>query len=391
MTDPRIPITLLTGFLGSGKTTVLSHLVRQPGLARTLVVINEFGEVGLDHLLVSRVPDDTVVEMSSGCLCCSIRGDLISTLKDAHWRFARGGERQFERVVIETTGLADPAPIIQTLTTVEVLARRYRLDGVVTTVDLHCGGQTLDAQWEAVKQAAVADCLLLTKTDLADATAAAALEQRLTAINPAARRIRARNGVVPPGALFGLGLLDRTGKTPDPARWLNQAAYAHDAGEGVAAEVARHGPGDDGLHGHGHGHRHEHGHAGHAGHAGEDDRTLGHEHDTNRHDDRIRAFCLVIEQPLEQRMVDAWLELLLSMKGADLLRIKGILNLRGRAAPVAVHGVQHVLHPPQELPAWPDDDRRSKIVFITRDISRETVQESLDAFIDVWRKRDPEP
>lgn len=384
MSDPRIPVTLLTGFLGSGKTTVLSRLVRRPEFARTLVVINEFGEVGLDHLLLSRVPDDTVVEMSSGCLCCTIRGDLIGTLKDAHWRFARGGERQFDRVVIETTGLADPAPIMQTLTTVGVLARRYRLDGVVTTVDSICGTRTLDAQWEAVKQAAVADCLLLTKADLAETAELAALDRRLKAINPAAPLIEARNGVVPATALFGLGLTNGPAKPADVARWLNDAAYSDGADAGAGIPVDRHPAGQ------GHARRHDDDHhAGEAerGHHRDDGHHAGHVHDLNRHDDHIRSFCLIVERPLEQRMVDAWLQLLLSTSGADVLRIKGILNLRGRGAPVAIHGVQHRLYPPEELPPWPDMDRRSKIVFITRDIARETVEESLAAFLEVWQDR----
>jgi G3E family GTPase len=364
MPTPLIPVTLLTGFLGSGKTTVLNHLVRQPELARTLVIINELGEIGLDHLLLTRVADDSVVEMSSGCLCCTIRGDLIGTLKDAHWRFSRGGERQFDRVVIETTGLADPAPIIHTLVTVGVIARRYRLDGVVATLDLTNAGRTLDAQPAALKQAAMADCLLLTKADLAEPAAVAALEARLQGINPAARRLRVEHCVVAASALLGLGLglFDPDSKIPDVSRWLNEAAYP---GGADACDA----------------HDHDaHGHDAHAAHG------HAHQHDPNRHDDRIRAFCLVIDEPLAESMLDAWLDLLLSMSGPDLLRVKGILNLRERAAPVAIHGVQHIFHPPVELPAWPDADRRSKIVCITRDIPRATIEASLAEFIEVWRR-----
>ena len=357
MPERLIPVTLLTGFLGSGKTTLLNHLVRRPELERTLVVINEFGEVGLDHLLMTRVADSTVVELSSGCLCCTVRGDLVSTLKDAHWRFSRGGSRQFDRVVIETTGLADPAPIIQTLTEVTVIARRYRLDGIITTLDLGNAERTLDAQPEAVKQAAVADCLLLTKSDLAPPDAIVALERRLAAINPAAPRLIVEHGSVDPEAILGLGLFDPSRKTPDVARWLNEAAYG-DRLDGDAGHE---------LH-----HDHDHDHA------------PGHHHDRNRHDDRIRAFCLVVDRPMAEGMVQAWLDLLLSQDGANVLRIKGLLNLQGHAAPVVLQGVQHVLHPLVELPAWPDHDRRSKIVLITRDIPRETVEASLAAFIDAW-------
>ncbi|WP_058553942.1 GTP-binding protein [Thiohalocapsa sp. ML1] len=336
MPTPLIPVTLLTGFLGSGKTTVLNHLVRQPELARTLVIINELGEIGLDHLLLTRIADDSVVEMSSGCLCCTIRGDLIGTLKDAHWRFSRGGERQFDRVVIETTGLADPAP--------------------------------LDAQPAALKQAAMADCLLLTKADLAEPAAVAALEARLQGINPAARRLRFEHCVVAASALLGLGLFDADSKIPDVARWLNEEAYPGGADPGAIDACGTH-------------HYDNHVHDDHAEH-----RHAHHAHDPNRHDDRIRAFCLVIDEPLAESMLDAWLDLLLSMSGPDLLRVKGILNLRERAAPVAIHGVQHIFHPPVELPAWPDADRRSKIVCITRDIPRATIEASLAEFIEVWRR-----
>jgi G3E family GTPase len=375
MPAPLIPVTLLTGFLGSGKTTLLNHLVRQPELARTLVIINEFGEIGLDHLLMSRVADGSVVEMSSGCLCCTVRGDLVSTLKDAHWRYSRAGERQFDRVVIETTGLADPAPIIQTLMSVGVITRRYRLDGVVATLDLTTAGQTLDTQPEALKQAAMADCLLLTKADLATPAELAALEQRLDRINPGARRLRVQNGAAPAGALFGLGLFDASGKTPEVARWLNEEALLDGPGSG-----------SDGGHHHHHHHSHDNDNDN-----DEEHRHLGHHHgdhdhgDPNRHDERIRAFCVVIDEPLAEGMLDAWIDLQLSLSGPDMLRIKGILNLRGRPRPVVIQGVQHIMHPPVELPEWPGDDQRSKLVFITRDIPRETIEASIGAFLDVWR------
>lgn len=183
-----IPVTLMTGFLGSGKTTVLNHLVRQPELADALVIINEFGEIGLDHLLVAQSTENIITEMSSGCLCCTVRGDLIKTLRDITWRFARNGKRQFRRVLIETTGLADPAPIIHTLMTEPTLANRYRLDGIVVTIDGVTAEHTLNQYPEAVKQAAVADCLLLTKSDLITSENYSLLHERLNNINPSALR-----------------------------------------------------------------------------------------------------------------------------------------------------------------------------------------------------------
>ncbi|WP_462322108.1 CobW family GTP-binding protein [Halochromatium sp.] len=385
MTSPHLdapeltPVTLLTGFLGSGKTTVLNQLVRQPTLARTLVIINEFGEIGLDHLLRSRVADDNMIEMSSGCLCCTIRGDLVETLRDAHWRYRVGGESRFDRVVIETTGLADPAPIIHTLMSVGAIARRYRLDGVVTTIDLTSAEATLDAQPEAVKQAAMADCLLLTKRDLVDAEQAAALEQRLQRINPAARRIEARHGQVAAADILGLGLFNTGAKIPDVARWLNEEAYAqaqvphashsHHSSQQARTAVDSGQPDlQDHDHHHDHGHDHDHGHA----------------HDVNRHDDHIQSFALVVDQPIPDAMLDAWLDLLLAMCGQDMLRIKGILNVRGRTKPIAIHGVQHLFDPPIELPGWTSEDRRSKLVFITRDVPRTVIEETLDAFLATW-------
>jgi G3E family GTPase len=358
----HIPLTLLTGFLGSGKTTVLSHLVRQPELARTLVIINEFGEVGLDHLLMSRVPDDAVVEMSSGCLCCTVRGDLVSTLKDAHWRYARAGERQFDRVVIETTGLADPAPILQTLLTVGVITRRYRLDGVVTVVDLANAAATLDTHPEAVKQAAVADRLLLTKADLVDDHARAALARRLAAMNPAAAQVTANHGAVDAAAVLGLGPFPPEAKPVDVARWLGAEAYG--AGGRAEAEPA---PGHDHDYGHGPAHRHDDAHGQARG------------HDPNRHDERIGAFCILRDAPLAADAPERLMVALGELAGPDLLRVKGLLSVQGRPGPVVIHGVQHSLSQPAELAAWPSADRRSRLVFITRDIPQSAIEARLAA------------
>ncbi len=367
MSSDLIPLTLLTGFLGSGKTTVLNHLVRQPEMANALVIINEFGAVGLDHLLVSYSAENIVVEMNSGCLCCTIRSDLVKTLREVSWRFARNGERRFDRVVIETTGLADPAPIIHTLMTDPFVARRYRLDGIVSTIDLAVGTRTLDAHVEAVKQAAVADCLVLTKADqISDHGAADALLKRLARINPAARRITAHHGAVAAKSLLNLGLFNASTRIPDVQRWLNEEAYPGAMPEFSSAT--------------------EHEHPAHEQRAlkdpagtAEGHRDAYHEHDVNRHDDHIRAFCFVVDEPIAGDLFAAWLDLLVSLVGKHMLRIKGVLNIEGDPRPLVIHGVQHFFYPPVHLPAWPTPDRRSKMVFITRDVESRLMEE-------IWAK-----
>jgi G3E family GTPase len=364
-----IPVTVLTGFLGSGKTTLLNRLLARPELARTAVLINEFGEIGLDHLMVEKVDGDVVL-LSSGCLCCTVRGELVDSLRSLAAR-ADAGEIDFDRVVIETTGLADPAPILHTLMAEPDIVRRYRLDGIVTTVDAATGSATLDAQPESVKQAAVADRLVLTKTDLAGSEALADLSRRLAMLNPGARRITAVMGEVAPEDLLNAGLFDPAKKIPDVAAWLNAEAY--------------------GDHHHHHHHRHhDHGdHHHHHDHAGQDHVGQDHvgqdPHDVNRHDARIRSFCLTFEEPLHWAAIATWLEMLIVTRGESLLRIKGILDIAGQEKPVAIHGVQHLLHPPAPLPAWPkredgSDDRRSRIVFIVRDLDRAVVEQGLAAF-----------
>jgi G3E family GTPase len=346
--DP-VPVTLLTGFLGAGKTTLMNRLLRHPGLADTAVLVNEFGEVGLDHLLVEALDEDAVL-LNAGCLCCTVRGDLVRALRDLSARIEAG--QPVRRVVVETTGLADPAPILQTLMSDPVVLRRFRLDGVVTLVDAVAGMATLDAQPEAVKQAAVADRLVVTKTDLAAPEAASALRAPLRALNPGAPLLEARHGEVEPGALLDCSLFDATRKHPDVARWLDAEAWA-----------ARDREAHDG-----------HGH----------DR---HHHDPNRHDARIQAFCLTFDEPLPWDDLATWLEVLAMTRGEGVLRIKGLLNLEGEDRPVAIHGVQHLFHPPARLAAWSEgDDRRSRIVFILRDIGRETVENGLRSFLESARE-----
>ncbi|MGH7055658.1 MAG: CobW family GTP-binding protein [Stellaceae bacterium] len=345
--DPSalIPVTVLTGFLGSGKTSVLNHILKQPGMAATAVIINEFGEIGLDHLLVESATDDIVL-MSSGCLCCTVRSDIAETLLDLYVKRAKNEIPDFRRVVIETTGLADPAPILHTLMSDPLIAARYALDGVVTTVDAKNGAATLDRQSEAVKQAAVADRLLLTKTDLAAGGEIETLRARLAMLNPSAPILPVARGAVDPEGLFGLGLYDPQTKSLEVQRWLRDEAFA-DAQD-------------------------EHEHDGH-----DED---GH-HDVNRHDERIRAFCLVRDKPVSWTALSAWLDALAEMRGDDLLRMKAIVALVERPdEPVILHAVQHVFHPPVLLPEWPSEDHRTRMVFITRDLPREMVEKTLAAF-----------
>ena len=359
-TEP-VQVSLLTGFLGSGKTTLLNKLVKHPDMVKTAVLINEFGEIGLDHQLVERIDENTVL-LNAGCLCCTIQGDLVNALSDLFIKRVKEEVPYFRRVLIETTGLADPAPIIHTLMTAPVVSNRFALDGIITTVDAVNAENELNRHEESVKQVAVADRIVITKSDLVDAEDLKKLEDRITTLNPGAPQGKAVMGEIDPVRLFDTGLYDPKTKSIDVQRWLRDEAYLKDNGH-------------DHDHGHNHGHDHDH----HAHH---------HHNDVNRHDESITAFCMTRDDPIDWEAFVAWVRILIGQHGEKLLRIKGILNIAGREKPIAVHGVQHMFHDPAELAEWPDNDRRSRIVFITRDLDRSVIEDKLDSLMEQAAKLD---
>ena len=337
-TIEAIPVNVLTGFLGSGKTSLLNRLLRAPAFSNCAVLINEFGEVGIDHHLIDRVEGDLVL-LRSGCICCSIRGDLAKAMRDLHSRRERGEIPAYGRLVIETTGLADPTPVLATVMYDSVLQHHYRPGNVLTTVDLLHGSGQLAKHAECRKQAALADRLVLTKCDLASPAQAQALRAQLAEINPGAEIVDAGapDSVLDADLLLGQDVFDITSKTGEVARWLRAA--------GRRQYHPVHGPGTD----------------------------------VNRHGD-ICAFVLELPGDLDWTAFSLWLSLLLHRHGDKVLRLKGLLNVSGVAEPVVLHGVQNLIYPPSHLPAWPDGLRTSRLVFIVQGLVRESVERSLVDF-----------
>lgn len=346
------PVTVLTGFLGSGKTTLLARLLKHPSLARTAVVINEFGAVGLDHELLDHSQDELVL-LSNGCVCCTVRGDLQATLQRLQARRAQDPAWGVDRVLIETTGLANPAPILHTLMADEALRAHFHLERLITTVDAVNGAATLAAHPVALEQVALADRLVLTKTDLADDPTAAALRATLRQLNPRAPLRVALHGELAPELLLGEG------------PWQPRLCAACGPDRAGRATACHHGPGGDDAPDPSHDHLHDHPH----------DQDPHHDHAV--HDSGIQSFALTLAQPLPWARFQAWLDLLQRLRGPDLLRFKGLVAVQGQPGPVVVHGVQHLIHPPHTLPAWPGPDQRTRLVFITRGLDREDIELTL--------------
>ncbi|MGI9452709.1 MAG: CobW family GTP-binding protein [Geminicoccaceae bacterium] len=328
-----VPVNIITGFLGSGKTTLLQRLLASPKLANTAVLINEFGEVSLDHLLLDVVDQETVI-LESGCVCCTIRGDLADAIRELHSKRERGIIPTFDRLAIETTGLADPAPIVSTLLAEPVIRNHFRLGNIITTIDAVNAALHLGNNDESVKQAAIADRLVLTKSDLADAKTVDAARQALADVNGSATVIDAQDDRFDPDDLMASDIYDAEANAAEARRWLEH-------------------------------HRH-----------------VDHAHDhRSQHGEDIETFSLIVDQPIDWTAFGIWLTMLLHRHGEQVLRVKGILNVEGQATPVMIHGVQHVVHPPAHLEAWPDDDHRSRIVFILRGLDTALIKRSLSSFM----------
>ncbi|MCA3507022.1 MAG: GTP-binding protein [Rhodobacter sp.] len=360
----RIPLTLITGYLGAGKTTLLNALLRDSSADRIAVVVNEFGDVGLDHDLIVETTEETVL-LSSGCMCCTVRGDLVQALEGLFEKRS-AGKLDFDRIVIETTGLADPAPILHTLIVTPGLGTALRMDGVVTVCDAVNGPATLDAGFESVQQVAMADVLVLSKTDLVTPSQAERFRARLAALAPGARNVTATRGAVPVAELFGHGAPDMNGALPEAEAWVNAPAYALSSlpipplAKPLAPLVT--GP--------------THGLFGLAPTPGSS--LMAAIAPATRHDDRISSVSMVFDEPIHPMMLDIWMETLIAARGPDILRLKAVIWADGFDTPFVIHGVQHIIDPPIRLARWSGEDRKSRVVIIGRDLPREALLESLE-------------
>jgi len=357
MTQSRIPVSILTGFLGAGKSTLLNRLLKDPAMKDAAVIINEFGEVGIDHLLVE-TSNDAVVELADGCLCCTVRGELVDTLAELIDGMQTGKVKPLSRVVIETTGLADPAPVMQSVMGHPSIAQHFDLDGVVTVVDAVNGLSTIDAFPEAYKQVAVADRLILTKKTLADEAAVSAITQRLRMLNPRAPITDGDAEDAGSAAMLINGLYDASSKIADVDRWLKDEMAA--AGDHHHHDHNR----DHGDHSHAHSHGHHH------------------HHDVNRHGASIRSYSILHDEPIDPMAINMFIDILRSTHGEKLIRMKAIVALTDRPdKPLVLHGVQSIFHPPVRLPAWPEgSDRKTRLVLITKDLSESYVRDLFGAF-----------
>jgi G3E family GTPase len=322
------PVNIITGFLGSGKTTLLQRLLRSPELSNVAVLVNEFGEVGLDHHLLQGVAESTLL-LENGCMCCAVRGDLQKALRDLLSRRTREDVPYFRRVVIETSGLADPAPIVYTLLSEAVLRHHFRLSGIVTTIDAVNGTSQLETFAEAVKQVSMADEVVVTKADLSDEPSLAVLHARLRALNVCAPILESREIRGKLHQLLTDDIYDAEGKYREASHWTTDEIDAHGT----------------------------------------------HEHTTG-----VQSFAATFNRPLDWTAFGVWASMLLHRHGADVLRLKGLLNVAGVPTPVLINAVQHIVHPPSHLEKWPDDDRRSRLIFIVRGLQRARIERSLGVF-----------
>jgi G3E family GTPase len=325
------PVNIITGFLGSGKTTLLQRMLRSPELSEVAVLVNEFGEIGLDHHLLQGVAESTLL-LENGCLCCAVRGDLQKALRNLLSQRTRGDVPHFRRVVIETSGLADPAPIAYTLLSEAVLRHHFRLSGIITTIDAVNGAAQLGTFPEAVKQASMADRLVVTKADLSDGPSLAALRARLRALNGSAPILESSEIRGDIHHLLTDDIYDADGKFREAAHWTAEAVDGHAA----------------------------------------------HEHTAD-----VQSFAAIFDRPLDWTAFGVWASMLLYRHGADVLRLKGLLNVAGVPTPVLINGVQHIVHPPSHLEQWPDTDRRSRLIFIVRGLQRSRIERSLAVFNDL--------